>query len=506
MTVLDSLTPHTTLARLDARETLFEVRARPARERLLESPLVWTLTEKAIAEQLRVEHRALALASADLATRMECELGPRDERTRLARARAVYHLGETVKHDVFAGITTSLDYALLHGLMRASMEAGQHRDSLTVPVEGRPAECTVEFLYFRALLLARFSSGALNARQIDILDAWMWLWMPVLRAVTSAPAGSALRADLDSCDGLRRGPRSRETSSLYLPQEPIEGAFRTLVASFHDGRIVPETGRASRFRLEEHIAVLDLIRAGLKDSRRKEVIRAERREVGKGIEFHLGIGEAMEQAFLPAPPSASVLTLAPLPTDAPEARALRDRDLAPADIYRLERRQATILNESATGLALEGNQEQFSGVSTCDLVGFRTGAHDELELGKVVRTTAAKASARVVVGVRRVGFASRPVPGMRRLADGKQEEVMLAFVQGDDAGGRRDAFLLEQGAFTTADTFQLVADGIAFEFRFNRIREEGRGWVMAGFEVIGAQAAAHSAYASPGARAPGVPG
>lgn len=456
------------IARVDALEAIFEARIGPLRERLLDTPRAWGEDERDLAARMHDEHRSLARSVIDVAVGLAGTLGHYDERTRHATARALYHLGEGVKHGVFSGMPAALDYALLHRLMREAMRAGHHREKRRIPVEGRLTPCTVEFLYFRALLLARFSSGALNARQIDILDAWMWLWMPALTSVTSAPAGSALRADLDSSEGLRRGPRQDGASALYLPQAPIEEAYRSVLASFHDGHVVPEEGRASRFHLEEHVAVLDLVRRGLKESLRAEVGRAERRPVGRAVEIHFGIDEVRGCA-LPA-----------------------REDEEPAGSAGHERRHATLLNESDTGFALRGSQEQLGATAAGDLVAMRTRPGADLELGKVVRSLAS-ADGTVVVGVRRIGCAARGVAGIRHQPGHKPEDVMLVFIPGDDASGRRDAFLVDARCFAGGGEFHVVADGVAFSFRFNRAREEGRGWVLAGFEVTGAQTSTHSA-------------
>ena len=217
----------------------FEEMAGPLRRRLLETPLAWTDEEKESARWIHRCSNDFSVIGHRFSEAFVRQLGIEAERTRRITAQTLYFMGETVKWEVAVTPEPRHDFGKPNGLMRAAMASGQHRGAITLRYDGRDAPCTIESLYFRMGLLARFASGTLNCKQIEILDAWMWLWMPTLSGVSTPPPGNALRADLDTNDALRHGPRGGEGISLYLPQEPIERAYRLLVAEFQAGRIVP---------------------------------------------------------------------------------------------------------------------------------------------------------------------------------------------------------------------------------------------------------------------------
>jgi hypothetical protein len=305
----------------------FDAMALPLRRALLGSPLAWTADERAIARWLHRTSDDFATLgyrlSADATTIRAIDKGE----ARAVVAATFLHMGETLKWDVSVAPDTPHDLGKLHRLMRAAMENGGHRDAIRVVTDGREFACTLESLYFRVLLVARFASGALNGKQVEILDAWMWMWMPVLSGVPDAPAGTALRADLDSASGLQQGPRVGPGLSLYLPHEPIEAAYRDVVARFHSGQIVPETGIASEFRIEEHVAVLDLIRRNLRYAKRPPVARAPRRAMELTVEVHLGLAEIMKNGFAPKAPAAAAVGLVAVPGSASQpTRRQRERD------------------------------------------------------------------------------------------------------------------------------------------------------------------------------------
>jgi hypothetical protein len=476
-------------ARFLALQVDFERLAIPLRHALLASPLAWTEDEKELARWLNRacdEFSTLGYRFSELAA---ARLGMADDRVRAVVAATLFFMGETVKWDIAIAPTAPHDLRKVHTLMRLAMDGAHHRDTLRLRVDGREADCTLESLYFRVLLLSRFASGALNSKQIEILDAWMWLWMPVLSGVPDPPAGSALRADLDSSGGLQRGPRAGDGPSLYLPQDPIEAAYRGLIVEFHAGRIVPAEGIASQFRIEEHVAVLDLIKDGLSQSRRAPVPRAARRTADRVVEIHIGLAEIMAKAFAPPTPAPVPATLALVDGKSTVCRAERERDSGIADVYDPERRMFRVVDESETGLGLEGAVLDCSAITAGELVAVRLSSEEPLVLGKVVRCVASKQPGRIFMGVQRLSGAARLFDVHLELAARAPENVALLFVPGDDSCGRHDACLVSERAFAERAKSKIVApaDGVDFTLRLNRVRDRGRGWVLAGFEVATAR-------------------
>jgi hypothetical protein len=354
--------------------------------------------------------------------------------------------------------------------------------------DGRSIECTLESLYFRALLLARFSSGALNMKQIEILDAWMWMWMPVLEGVEAAPSHSALRVDLDSRDGLRRGKRADAGPSLYLPSGPIEGTYRAIVREFQAGRMVPAEGITTTFRLEEHVAVLDLIRLGLRESNSAAVSRAERNETDLEVELHVGLAEVLGRGFSPAAPPAATLTLAARDGERiGDSRLPREHDNAPESIYERRRRMVRVANVSETGFGIEGDDRDCGTVAVGDVVALRLEAGAELELCKVVRSVPAAATGRRSIGVRRLCARARQIEVVQPSATSERERSQtLLFVPGEDESGQHDACLVPERTYAERASLEASVGNCVYTFRFNRPRDSGRGWVLAGFEILAA--------------------
>jgi len=58
------------------------------------------------------------------------------------------------------------------------------------------------------------------------------------------------------------------------------------------------------------------------------------------------------------------------------------------------------------------------------------------------------------------------------------------FVPGDNECGRRDAFLVSEATYQQQHTYVARIGDDAFTLRMNRVRGKGRGWLLAGFEIV----------------------
>jgi hypothetical protein len=464
-------------ADVDARVTFLK-------RRLLGTALQWTEADRADARWIDAMQHRLGNAAASLLRDCEPAAGTDDPQALLVIAHALYHRGEAVKLDVVAGAPPANEYRSIHGLMRLAMARGHQRAPMPLLIDGARVECTIEALYFRALLLARLASGALNPKQIEILDAWIRMCQPVLRGVSEAPSGSAMRADLDSAHGLQRGPRRDPGPSLYLPQAPLEAAHRSIVAEMHKGNIVPAGGLASSFRVEEHVAVLELIARGLRDSRVEPVTRAARRPGAARAEMLVGLGEIIARGFSAPAPVPSPLSLAAKDgIRTIEARRVSDRDELP-NVYEQVRRCVQLVDESDSGFLLEGDMVDCGEVAVADLVGLRFGESETPLLCCVTRRIPAAADGKVRFGVTRISSATVPVQVVAVDEPGVPS-APLVFVPGADSSGRHDGFLVSDITFEKGDRIELEAESVNFTLKFNRVRERGRGWVLAGYEVVG---------------------
>lgn len=169
---------------------------------LLGSSLCWNEDNQRLAAWIQEQNRRLADMGAELALAPARRPGG-EPALRLA-ALALLQRGEALK---WLQGRTRRDHAPLHALYTMMREAGGHRTPVTVVTEGRGRAATIEGLYLRALLLDRFASGNLTRAQLEVLDAWLWEWMPRLAGRDAPPEGATLRADLDANAGLREGAR-----------------------------------------------------------------------------------------------------------------------------------------------------------------------------------------------------------------------------------------------------------------------------------------------------------
>lgn len=466
---------HDTLARLDADKA-----------RLLRTPVEWTTDEAALALAIRGAHAQRADESYRLCVEQVRALEPGDAQLPPSMALALYHEGEALRWAVGTSHRAPPDFGAINTLMRLGMAAGIERAPVTLPHRGRAATCTAEALYFRALLFARFAGGVLTPRQAEILDAWIWEWMSTLQSVRVAPAGSALRVDLDSREGLRRGPRAGDGPSLYLPPQPIAAAYRDVVGRLQSGHMVPAEGLASEMRIEDHIAVLDLMSLGLREALRPPAPRAPRRAMDAEAQMLVGLPEIRARGFAPSAPSMPRISL--VASDGSRAggpRREKERDNGIEAVYQVERRVVRVLDASESGFGLEGDIASCGGLVKGDLVAIRIGAEGALEIGKVERCIPASSAGRVVVGVRRLTSRARKLLLSPRSAGYGARPMEQVFVPGDDAGGRFDAWLVAERDFELRTTFEAPVGDRTYALRMNRCRDRGRGWVLAGFEVTG---------------------
>jgi hypothetical protein len=462
--------------------------AEVSKARLLATSLAWSDEQRAEARWIHETNQRVAALCLQITEGLRREVGAGDARTLQGIAFTLLYMGESMKWEFASGARAPRDYRSLHGLIRHAIAAGRGLTPLRLEVGGRARACTLESLYFRALLLARFASGNLSCKQIEILDEWVWMWAPLLQSVPVPPAGTALRADLDSGEGLRAGPRKDGNPALYLPQGPIEAAFRSLVAQFHSGRIVPSEGCTAGFRIEEHVAVLDLVRRGLRATKRGTTVRAERRSMSLTVEVYLGLTEIEQRAFLPPAPRAASLALASKDGVRRSGVRERERDTAIDEIYDPRRRLVNLVNVSESGLGFEGSDAACEAMAVGALVGLRLYPTGAFLIGRIARRIASATPGRVVIGVRRVSADARVVEVAEDVGAGATRHSMV-YVQGDDRNGCHDAFLVGDRTFEQGGTFEVRARENSYAFRFNRVRERGRGWVLAGFEIVSARPA-----------------
>ncbi len=452
--------------------------ARIKRE-LVGSSLCWNEDNQCLAAWIQEQNRKLA----DMGEQLVLSSARRAAGEVAARlvAFTILHRGESLK---WLQGRARRDYAPLHAMYAMMREAGSHRAQVTVVTEGRGRNATIEGLYLRALLLDRFASGNLTRPQLEVLDAWLWEWMPRLVGRDAKPDGPALRVDLDANAGLREGPREGDGPTLYLPLAALESLRRAVLHELHRGRIVPAMGCAAEMRIEEHVAVLDRLRRAFDPAGEARDRRAQRRQAaGTKVEVWVGLAEILrhgagvggERRDLPA------LSLVDSPLVARQGKVPPPRAEGVPDPTRRYLWQSDV---SATGFGFEALESDAAGLDVGEIVGWWREPGGPCVLGKVTRRLASATDGQVFIGVHLLSDCAQRLTLRCATAFGEGAAHTFLYVPGEDDSGRHDAFLVPESTFEEPSAYDVRIEERRLTIRLNRTRARGRGWVLAGFEVL----------------------
>ena len=109
-------------------------------------------------------------------------------------------------------------------------------------------------------------------------------------------------------------------------------------------------------------------------------------------------------------------------------------------------------------------------------------------LGRVVRRGPGQAEGEVVIGVQAITRTPQAVALVRTDPQNRpDDEDVYIYVPGADASGARDSFLVPEKIVTDGETRDARIGEDIFTLRFNRVRHRGRGWSLAGFEIVEAK-------------------
>ena len=470
---------------------------------LLGSVLCWKPEDREISAWIYEQHGELGELARRAADVFERRVGADDVRTIRLVGLAFMHWGEAAKWVV--GRRERYDYSWMHWLMRMAMGADRHLEQCEVRLDGRGRTATIEGLFFRTLLLDRFGGGNLTRQQIEVLDAWLWEWMPSLKGVSAWPGESVFRADLDGKGGLRQGRRIDAGPTLYLPIAPLEARRQAIIKEFHRGRIVPSAGIAADFRVEEHVAVLEQLRLAFETPQDDNAKRVERHAArGASIEVWLGLSEIVARGLQGGVRSS------PVKLTRKESEALSDtqriRQIQFSDEYESSRRFLHLADVSETGFGIEASEKEAIGIAVGDLVGLRISDEEPCVLGRVVRRVPGP-EGQVVIGVLAISNSPQALTLARTHPQGRPDDQgLFIYVPGSDDSGAQDAFLVPEKLLQEQCSHETAIGEDVFTLQFNRVRRKGRGWALAGFEILDAKRVAALPEADqPAAAAPASP-
>jgi hypothetical protein len=466
--------PQAAAERLAALGAALDTGVTRMKRELLGTSLCWNDENQQLARWISQQHRSVAEMATRVAEALRCN-GGGDESIRQMTALTFFQWGEAVKWTMWR---ERHDFSALHEMLLAASKGQGHRAKFMWTADGRGKTTTLEALYFRALLLDRFTSGSLTPPQIAILDAWLWEWTNALQGVTRYPGGDVLRVDLDTPAGLREGRREGAGTTLYLRLEPLESERRKIIAELHRGRLAPAHGAVAEIRIEEHICVLDHLRAAFAHGAGDASQRARRQSTGgTRLEVWVGLQEILSRGI-------------GVGTETGRWRALNLSDPAieaqsKARFNEATKRYLWLVDASASGLGLEALETDAAGIEVGDLLGWRNAQGGPVVLARVVRRMPAATSGQVFLGVHLLTEAAQPLKLSQVVSfDNGTANGTYFFVPGGDDSGRGDAFLVSDHTYQLQASYNTHVGNDAFTLRFNRVRLKGRGWNLAGFEIV----------------------
>ena len=139
---------------------------------------------------------------------------------------------------------------------------------------------------------------------------------------------------------------------------------------------------------------------------------------------------------------------------------------------------------SATGFGFEALESDAVGLEVGEIVGWRGEPDGPCVLGKVTRRLASATDGQVFIGVHLLSDAAQPLTLRCATAFGEGAANTFLYVPGDDDSGRHDAFLVPESTFEEPSAYDVRIEERKLTIRLNRTRARGRGWVLAGYEVL----------------------
>ncbi len=175
------------------------------RQRVFEAGLVSRAAEAAACRWIAAQHRRLARGASRVASAF-ARAAPTGDGTLRMLLLTLNYQGESTK----SPFMQARFHAGLNATMVQALATGRWKESATLEIDGVKVHCCASSLFFRAALLARFAGGGLSVRQMEIFDAWLWIWSTHLHGSLEPPGEGAWRVDLDSSEGLQaRDPYGR---------------------------------------------------------------------------------------------------------------------------------------------------------------------------------------------------------------------------------------------------------------------------------------------------------
>lgn len=427
------------------------------KSRILKSPLAWghhgqELARSAYESTLALGGIGLFLSEACGNGRVDDQL---EERLKQVILIALANYGSSTRWGaMLRDGPRNPPYLAVHALYRRAERLQVALAPGRVVRDGICRSLTAEAHYMRNLLLPLLCDESLDPQQLEIMDSWLWEWSADYRLtrqlITSSPrlwvdvegrSGASLRQFMPEGDDVR-----------HLVVAKLKRHLRDAMQSFHDGRI-PGHGCCADLPIEAHSTVLDRLAAiwerienGPPRRRHERFVRLEPLRV----EALVGLKQIQDGA---STKTAGALTM-------------------------------HIYDESEGGAALLVDRSVWETVWHGDLVAIRAQGGSIAHLGMVVRKFSVDAGG-FAVGLEWIAREPRKVAMREGGGEPSARQVPTLYLPEGDDSGRFDTVLLDEDQFLRGTRYELTIDDRVFEIDLNRLLRRGRGWVAAGYEIVG---------------------
>lgn len=150
----------------------------------------------------------------------------------------------------------------MHNIYRiAEFDGFQNNRFKFYEQEGKASSCMEE--YVRALLLSTLGSGTLTARQIEMVDKWLYNWSDLTSLDTTfVPEQHFFIVDTAHGQGLRRirAQTNAEPSYRYLSTERLLARLGETERALKSGAIAASLGLGEEFRLPDGYDLINYVR------------------------------------------------------------------------------------------------------------------------------------------------------------------------------------------------------------------------------------------------------
>lgn len=389
----------------------------------------------------------------------------------------------------------------MHNIYRiAEFDSFQNNRFKLYEQEAKPSSCREE--YVRALLLSRLGSGNLTARQIEMVDKWLFNWSELTTLDAAyVPERHFFMVDTAHGQGLRRirSQTSMEPTYRFINTERLLAHLNDTERALKSGAVAASLGLGEDFRLPEGYDLINYVRNEWAPTNERER-RLRPREPAEGrcevvhdlanichrmqVEQEIATGMHASQSL--SPEEILDIKLYGFVTERTKA-TVAQRTLGRGD-QGVERWAMRDRSESGIGIILKNEQSEW--VRVGKLLALRIDPTSPWRIGVVRRITRQKDD------WRKIGVSVMDgIPELGRL-EVTLDHASVTYSVGDSAYGDEDAIsavlvlphheqgpalILEAAKYAYGRQYRLRLPDRVTLIQLETVTDKGDSWLMASY-------------------------